>query len=58
MLVKIALLKSETSQLLDQLVQVGLALATWPALLAMEPDFKIIDFSEQASSAIASLTQM
>jgi hypothetical protein len=48
---KIALLKPGASQLLSQLVQVGLALATWPAPLAMVPGFKIIDFSGQANFA-------
>src|ERR1700733_7490502 len=49
--VKIALLKPGASQLLSQLVQVGLVVATWPALPAMEPGLKIIDFSAQASFA-------
>ena len=52
--VKTALLKPDTSQLLGQLVQVGLVAATWPAPLAMESGFKIIDFSGQASSATTS----
>jgi hypothetical protein len=52
--VKIALLKPGASQLLSQLVQVGLVSATWPALLAIVPGFKIIDFSGQANFASAS----
>ena len=55
--VKTALLKPGTSQLLGQLVQVGLVSATWPASLAMEPGFKIIDFSGQASFATASIVE-
>jgi hypothetical protein len=54
MLVKTALFKSVVSRLLDQLVQVGLVAAIWSAELTMTAGLKIIDFSGQASFAIAS----
>ena len=52
--VKTALFKPAVSQLLGQLVQVGLVAAIWSAELTMTAGLKIIDFSGQASFATAS----
>ena len=56
--VKTALFKPAVSQLLGQLIQVGLVAAIWSAELTMTAGLKIIDFSGQASFATASLVRV